>query len=220
MVNFCIPFDWFPSGYQGYLFGQLLNKFLSWADVEYSTKTMFPEKNNLFRAWNLCSFDEVKVVIIGQDPYHEKGQANGLAFAVNEGTKIPPSLRNILKEVDNEYGSHKTSPALLQWATQGVMLLNRYLCVEKGRTLTAKHSGSAEVVEFTIRELSNDARPKVFILWGKEAQNLIPLIGEQHLILCSAHPSPLSANRGFFGNGHFRAANEFLQKTGQEEIVW
>ena len=220
MANFYIPFEWFPSGNQNYLFGQLLNKFLSWADVEYGTKTMFPEKNNLFRAWNLCSFDEVKVVIIGQDPYHEKGQANGLAFAVNEGTKIPPSLRNILKEVDNEYGSHKTSPALLQWATQGVMLLNRYLCVEEGKTLTAKHSGSAEVVEFTIRELSNDARPKVFILWGKEAQNLIPLIGEQHLILCSAHPSPLSANRGFFGNGHFIAANEFLQRTGQEEIIW
>lgn len=220
MANFYIPFDWFPSGYQGYLFGQLLNKFLSWADVEYGTKTMFPEKNNLFRAWNLCSFDKVKVVIIGQDPYHEKGQANGLAFAVNEGVKIPPSLRNILKEVDNEYGSHKTLPDLLQWATQGVMLLNRYLCVEEGKTLTAKHSGSDEVVEFTIRELSNGARPKVFILWGKEAQNLIPLIGEQHLILRSAHPSPLSANRGFFGNGHFRTANEFLQRTGQEEIIW
>ena len=220
MGNYYIPFGWFPSDNQNYLFGKLLNSFLSWADVEYSTKTMFPEKNNLFRAWNLCSFNKTKVVIIGQDPYHEKGQANGLAFAVNEGVKIPPSLRNILKEIDNEYGSHKTSPDLLQWATQGVMLLNRYLCVEEGKTLTAKRSGSAEVVEFTIRELSADARPKVFILWGKEAQNLSPLIGEQHLILCSAHPSPLSANRGFFRNGHFRATNEFLQRTGQKEIVW
>lgn len=220
MPDFYIPSKWFPSSNQNYLFGQLLNNFLSWADVEYNTKTIFPPKNNLFRAWETTPFDRVKVIIVGRDCYHEKGQANGLAFAVNEGVKIPPSLRNILKEVDNEYGEHKTSPDLLQWATQGVMPLNRYLCVEEGKTLTAKHSGSAEVVEFTIRELSADERPKVFILWGKEAQNLIPLIGEKHLILYSAHPSPLFANRGFFGNGHFRAANEFLQRTGQKEIIW
>lgn len=215
-----IPWDWFPTEEQADKFEHLLKEFLSWAYLEYNAKTIFPPKNNIFRAWEMTPFDSAKVVIVGQDCYHEQGQANGLAFAVNEGVKIPPSLRNILKEVDSEYGSHKTLPDLLQWATQGVMLLNRYLCVEEGKTLTAKHSGSTEVVEFTIRELSNDARPKVFILWGKEAQNLIPLIGEQHLILASAHPSPLSARRGFFGNGHFRTTNEFLQKIGQKEIIW
>ena len=221
MSDFYIPFEWFPSPNQNYLFGKLLNNFLSWANVEYNAKTIFPPKNDLFRAWETTPFNQVKVVIVGQDCYHEKGQANGLAFAVNYGTKIPPSLRNILKEVDNEYGSRKTSPDLIQWATQGVMLLNRYLCVEEGKTLTAKHSGSAEVVEFTIRELSADERPKVFVLWGKEAQTLGPMIdASRHLVLSSAHPSPLSASRGFFGNGHFRAINYFLQKTGQEEIIW
>ena len=112
-----IPWDWFPTKEQADKFEYLLKEFLSWAYLEYNAKTIFPPKKNIFRAWEMTPFDSVKVVIVGEDCYHEKGQANGLAFAVNEGVKIPPSLRNILKEVDSEYGIHKTSPDLLQSAT-------------------------------------------------------------------------------------------------------
>ena len=189
---------------------------------EYSSKTVFPPMNEIFRAFTLTSFADTKVVIVGQDPYHEPGQAMGLSFSVREGTQEPPSLQNIHTEIMNEgVEQGPWSSDLTRWARQGVLLLNSTLTVVAHRA--ASHSGRGWEIftDNAIKALGEDERPKVFMLWGSYARSKKALIsGRNHLILESAHPSPLSAYRGFFGNGHFKACNDFLASTGQKPIVW
>ena len=189
---------------------------------EYSSKTVFPPMNEIFRAFILTGFADTKVVIVGQDPYHEPRQAMGLSFSVREGTQEPPSLQNIHTEIMNEgVEQGPWSSDLTRWARQGVLLLNSTLTVVAHRA--ASHSGKGWEIftDNAIKALGEDERPKVFMLWGSYARSKKALIsGRNHLILESAHPSPLSAYRGFFGNGHFKACNDFLANTGQKPIVW
>ena len=178
--------------------------------------------NEILREITLTSFADTKVVIVGQDPYHEPGQAMGLSFSVREGTHEPPSLQNIHTEIMNEgVEQGPWSSDLTRWARQGVLLLNSTLTVVAHRA--ASHSGKGWEIftDNAIKALGEDERPKVFMLWGSYARSKKALIsGRNHLILESAHPSPLSAYRGFFGNGHFKACNDFLASTGQKPIVW
>ncbi len=189
---------------------------------EYSTKTVYPPMNEIFAAFRLTPFAETKVVIVGQDPYHEAGQAMGLSFSVHEDVPEPPSLENIHTEIMNEgVEQGPWSRDLTRWARQGVLLLNSTLTVAAHRA--ASHSGKGWEIftDNAIRALGADERPKVFLLWGSYARSKKALIScPVHLILESAHPSPLSAYRGFFGNGHFKACNDFLRKTGQAPIIW
>ena len=189
---------------------------------EYSTKTIYPPMNDIFNAFKLTSFEDTKVIIVGQDPYHEEGQAMGLSFSVHGDTPEPPSLVNIHKEIVREgVEQGEWSKDLTRWAEQGVLLLNSTLTVEAHKA--ASHSGQGWEIftDNAIRTLGMDERPKVFMLWGSYARSKKALIeNPEHLILESAHPSPLSASRGFFGNDHFLKCNEFLRKTGQTPIIW
>ena len=189
--------------------------------AEYDTKTIFPPKQLVFSAF-ATDLNKVKVVILGQDPYHTPGAAEGLAFSVPRSQPIPPSLVNIYKEIDNDIGSHANKTgSLRRWQAQGVLLLNTVLTVEAHRPKS--HSGKGWEVFTTevIKYLSNTRPHLVFILWGRDARNKKSLIdGSKHLILESPHPSPLSAHAGFFGNHHFSKTNEFLKNNNLEEIVW
>jgi uracil-DNA glycosylase len=178
-----------------------------------------PPKTSVYRAMKLTPFDKVKVVILGQDPYHG-GQANGLAFAVNPEFPVPPSLRNIFKEIQDEYGQEPPSRALEQWAAQGVLLLNTVLTVKKHEALSHKDFGWQRFTDRVIAELGQDPQPRVFILWGAQARSKKSLIQAPSLVLESVHPSPLSAHNGFFGCGHFKKANEFLEKKGLGPVDW
>ncbi len=182
-------------------------------------KDACPPKANIYRALKLTPFENVKVVILGQDPYHG-GQANGLAFAVDAGYPVPPSLRNIFKEIEAEYGSKPSSPSLEQWAAQGVLLLNTVLTVQKHQALSHKDLGWQAFTDRVIAELGSDAKPRVFILWGSQARSKRALVQAPNLVLESVHPSPLSAHRGFFGCGHFKLANAFLEKHGRTPVDW
>lgn len=196
-----------------------LRRFLK---TEYATKTVYPPMNEIFNAFRLTGFAETKVVIVGQDPYHEQGQAMGLSFSVREGIEEPPSLKNIHEEIMNEgVAQGQWSSDLSRWAVQGVLLLNSTLTVEAHRAASHSGKGWETFTDNAIAELGRDGRPKVFMLWGSYARSKKTLIENScHLILESAHPSPLSAYRGFFGNGHFLKCNEFLAKTGQTPIAW
>ena len=189
--------------------------------TEYDTKTIFPPKQLVFSAF-ATDLNEVKVVILGQDPYHTPGAAEGLAFSVPRSQPIPPSLVNIYKEIDNDIGSHANKTgSLRRWQAQGVLLLNTVLTVEAHRPKS--HSGKGwEVFTTEVIKYLNNTRPHlVFILWGRDARNKKSLIdSSKHLILESPHPSPLSAHAGFFGNHHFSKTNEFLKNNNLEEIVW
>lgn len=178
-----------------------------------------PPKDAIYRAMKLTPFDQVKVVILGQDPYHG-GQANGLAFAVDESAPVPPSLQNIFKEIEAEYGSRPASRALQGWAAQGVLLLNTVLTVTKHQALSHKDFGWQAFTDRVIAELGADAKPRVFILWGAQARSKRALVKPPSLVLESVHPSPLSAHNGFFGCGHFKKANEFLAAHGSSPIDW
>jgi uracil-DNA glycosylase len=178
-----------------------------------------PPKASVYRAMKLCPFDQVKVVILGQDPYHG-GQANGLAFAVNAEAPVPPSLQNIFKEIAAEYGQAPGSRQLENWAAQGVLLLNTVLTVTKHQALSHKDFGWQRFTDRIIEELGKDPHPRVFILWGAQARSKKSLIKAPSLALESVHPSPLSAHNGFFGCGHFKKANEFLEKNGLSPIDW
>lgn len=179
----------------------------------------FPSEENIFKSLKKVPPSKVKVVILGQDPYHEKGQANGLAFAVSENVAMPPSLRNIFKEIKNEYGTFPTDRTLESWANQGVLLLNATLTVEEGKANSHSDIGWQDVTEEIFKILNEQDRAIVYLLWGKIAQKKKKDISNtKHLVLESAHPSPLSAHRGFLGNGHFKKANEFLKANGVEEI--
>lgn len=189
---------------------------------EYQTKQIFPPASLIFNAFNLCPFDKVKVVIIGQDPYHEVGQAHGLCFSVNDGVKFPPSLVNIFKEIERDYGKPMPqSGNLVRWANQGVFLLNATLTVCQGAAGSHQNKGWEEFTDRVIKEISDRKEHVVFLLWGSYAQRKGLVIDEKkHLVLKSVHPSPLSAYRGFIGCGHFRKANEYLTHNGESAIEW
>ena len=189
---------------------------------EYSQYRIYPPGRLIFNAFNLCPFDKVKVVLIGQDPYHEPGQAQGLCFSVADGVPFPPSLQNIFKEIKADIGSDiPPSGNLTRWAEQGVLLLNATLTVREHQAGSHQKRGWEEFTDAVIRTLSAEREGLVFILWGAYAQGKSYLIdSKKHLILRSAHPSPLSAHRGFFGNHHFSKANEYLQSQGKDTIIW
>lgn len=189
---------------------------------EYRSKTIYPPMGEIFNAFKLCTFENTKVVIVGQDPYHEEGQAMGLSFSVREGTEEPPSLQNIHKEIINEgVETGPWSSDLSRWARQGVLLLNSTLTVQAHRAASHASKGWETLTDRAITLLGRDERPKVFMLWGSYARSKKALIeSKNHLILEAVHPSPLSAYRGFFGCGHFKMCNEFLKQTNQKEIIW
>ena len=190
---------------------------------EYATTTCYPPGKLIFNAFNLCPFDKVKVVIIGQDPYHEPGQAHGLSFSVCDGVPFPPSLQNIFKEIEQDLGTPiPMTGNLTRWAEQGVLLLNATLTVRAHQAASHQRRGWEEFTDAAIKTLNADRNNLVFILWGGYARSKAPLIdSSRHLILQSVHPSPLSANRGgWFGNHHFSRANAYLVEHGQEPINW
>ena len=189
---------------------------------EYARGTVYPPGRFIFNAFDLCPFDRVKVVIIGQDPYHEPGQAHGLCFSVQEGVQFPPSLRNIFKEIRDDLG--KPVPVngdLTRWARQGVLLLNATLTVRAGMAGSHQGKGWEEFTDAVIRELNASRDGLVFILWGSYAKKKGAVIDRsRHLVLSSAHPSPLSAYNGFFGNHHFSLTNKWLTDHGETPIEW
>ena len=189
---------------------------------EYKNHTVYPPGPEIFRAFDLTGFDEVEVVILGQDPYHGPGQANGLAFSVREGMTKPPSLVNIFKEIKTEYDKEiPTSGNLERWAKQGVLLLNATLTVRARQAGSHQKKGWEEFTDAVIRKISDEKEHIVFMLWGAYAQKKGAVIDEsKHLVLKSAHPSPFAADRGFFGNDHFKQANAYLLEHGKSEIDW
>lgn len=189
---------------------------------EYANYVVYPPMKDIFNAFRLTPLFKTNVVILGQDCYHGEGQAMGLAFSVHEGLQEPPSLKNIHKEIINEDAlSGEWSSDLTRWAKQGVLLMNCVLTVREHRPASHAGYGWEHFTDAVIEALNQDQRPKVFVLWGKYAQNKKCLItNKQHLVLESAHPSPLSAHRGFFGNNHFNLINEFLDEHGYERVVW
>ena len=189
---------------------------------EYSQYQIFPPGKLIFNAFNLCPFDKVKVVIIGQDPYHGPGQAHGLCFSVNDGVPFPPSLVNIFKEIKADIGTDApTTGNLTRWAEQGVLLLNATLTVRAHQAGSHQNRGWEAFTDAAIRALAEEREHLVFILWGAYAQRKGAFIDRnKHLVLSSAHPSPLSAYNGFFGNKHFSRANDYLKANGETEIIW
>lgn len=189
---------------------------------EYATRTIYPSMNNIFNALKLVSFEDVKVVILGQDPYHEPHQAHGLAFSVEEGVDLPRSLQNIYTEIHNELNIvMPTSGNLTSWAKQGVLLLNTVLTVRRGAADSHKGRGWENFTDAVIKKLNERDKPVIFVLWGNNAKAKIPLItNTKHYILKAAHPSPLSASKGFFGCNHFKMINEILKSKGEKPIDW
>lgn len=189
---------------------------------EYIQYRVYPPGRLIFNAFNLCPFDKVKVVLLGQDPYHEHGQAQGLCFSVNDGVPFPPSLVNIFTEIKNDIGTDiPKSGSLVRWAQQGVLLLNATLTVREHQAGSHQGHGWETFTDAVIRILNSEREHLVFMLWGSYAQRKGAYIDRnKHLVLTSAHPSPLSAYRGFFGNHHFSLANAYLREHGEEEIRW
>ena len=189
---------------------------------EYTTQKVYPPGPRMFAAFDYCPLDKTKVIILGQDPYHGAGQANGLAFSVSDGVRTPPSLVNIFKEVKADMGVPiPTSGNLERWAAQGVLLLNTSLTVRDGTPLSHTGKGWERFTDAVINVAATQLEHLVFILWGSPAQKKASFVDStRHLILKSVHPSPLSAERGFFGNHHFSKANEYLIANGKEPIVW
>ncbi len=189
---------------------------------EYAAGEVYPPASRIFAAFDACPFPEVKVVILGQDPYHGSGQANGLSFSVNPGVRFPPSLLNIFKEVSADTGAPiPVDGDLSRWARQGVLMLNATLTVAANRAGSHQGHGWEQFTDAVIKRLSDRREHLVFILWGSYAIRKSELIDQsRHLILTSPHPSPLSAHRGFFGNHHFSRANAYLQAHGATPIVW
>ncbi len=189
---------------------------------EYSEKTIYPARENIFRALEMTPLDQVRVVILGQDPYHGPNQAQGFSFSVPADEKIPPSLRNIYQEISQEYQQPvRRSGDLSDWASQGVLLLNSILTVEQGKPMSHANIGWQQFTDAILQTLNGLDQPIVFMLWGAQARKAKRfLTNPDHLILESAHPSPLSASRGFFGSGQFLKANEYLVSKGARPIDW
>lgn len=188
---------------------------------EYHHHVIYPEYKDIFNAFRYTDYNEVKVVILGQDPYHGDHEAHGLSFSVKEGVPIPPSLRNIFQELYQDVGVRRTQTDLTDWAKQGVLLLNSIMTVVKDKPLSHKDKGWEIFTDNVIRKLGQREKPLVFVLWGSYARSKKELIqNPKHLILESVHPSPLSANRGFFGSKPFSKINHFLEEQGIEKINW
>ncbi|WP_346915015.1 uracil-DNA glycosylase [Clostridium sp.] len=189
---------------------------------EYKTRNIFPDMNNIFNALKLTSYEDVKIVILGQDPYHGAGQAHGLSFSVQPGVRIPPSLLNMYKELQNDLGCYiPNNGYLVPWAKQGVLLLNAVLTVREGEANSHKNKGWENFTDKIISLLNEREKPIVFLLWGNNAKEKIKLIiNPNHYILTTVHPSPLSATRGFMGCKHFSKTNDILKSLGQNEIDW
>lgn len=186
------------------------------------TNIIYPEAGNLFRAFNACALADLKVVIIGQDPYHGQGQANGMSFSVNKGIRLPPSLRNIYKELEKEFGKSMPNHGdLIGWAQQGVLLLNSILSVEASKPASHKDLGWEAITDTIISTISSNTEGVVFMLWGSFAISKSKFIdSSKHLVLTSPHPSPFSAHKGFLGNNHFKLCNEYLIKQHKTSIDW
>lgn len=196
---------------------------VSFVKAEYQAYTCYPKGHEIFAAFDRCSYDDVKVVILGQDPYHGPGQANGLCFSVHESVAHPPSLMNIYKELEQDTGKpYPKSGDLSLWADQGVLLLNATLTVRASQAGSHQRRGWEEFTDSVIQQLSDEKENLVFLLWGGYAKKKGSKIDQgKHLVLTSGHPSPLSANRGYwFGNKHFSKANAYLQKMGKQPISW
>ena len=189
---------------------------------EYREKTIFPPKSNILRAFKLTDYDNVKVVILGQDPYHGINEANGLAFSVSKGVRLPPSLQNIYKELYNDLGiTISTNGDLEKWAREGVLLLNSVFTVEKDKPASHKNIGWEQFSDEVIKKVNEKTTPVVFILWGNFAKSKAKYITNPiHLVITSPHPSPFSAYSGFFGSKPFSRTNEFLRKNNIKEIDW
>ena len=189
---------------------------------EKKTKTIYPIGSKIFNAFNLTPFSKVKVVILGQDPYHGPNQANGLSFSVNKSLPIPPSLKNIFKELFDDLGIQPSNSGCLErWSNQGVLLLNTYLTVERGKPGSHRNIGWERFTDYVLSKLSENKKNIVYLLWGKHAQEKVKIINSiNNKIIMSAHPSPYSANYGFFGSRPFSKANNFLMNTNQTKINW
>ncbi|MBP3349042.1 MAG: uracil-DNA glycosylase [Bacteroidaceae bacterium] len=189
---------------------------------EYASGTVYPPGREMFAAFDACPFEQVRVVILGQDPYHEPGQAHGLCFSVNDGVQFPPSLVNIFKEIESDLGKPiPRSGNLMRWAQQGVLLLNATLTVRAHQAGSHQNKGWEAFTDAVIRRLATEREHIVFILWGSYAQRKGAFIDRnRHCVLQSPHPSPLSAYRGFFGNKHFSRTNEYLVQHGYKPIDW
>ena len=216
-----LPNDWHKVLKKQCLLPDLSSTFEKIQKDIKQNKKIFPEVNNIYKALELCSYEKTKVVIFGQDPYHKEGQANGLAFGVNPNIKIPPSLRNIYKEINDDIGSCKYNLGNLEgWASQGVLLLNSSLSVCESKPNSHKNYGWDKLI-FSIIKSLNNKKEVIFILWGKDSikkENLIDL--DVNFVLKAAHPSPLSSYRGFFGCKHFSLTNEILVSLGKNPITW
>lgn len=187
----------------------------------YRKGEVYPPEEQVYTAFELTPFNSIKVVVLGQDPYHGKGQSHGLAFSVNDGIKIPPSLRNIYKELESDLGIVRTTGNLSDWAREGVLLLNTVLTVDAGDANSHRGLGWEQFTDDIIRTISEKHEHVVFILWGKPAQQKIKLIDtEKHKIITSVHPSPLSSYRGFFGSKPFSQTNDYLESFGRGAIDW
>lgn len=221
MVDVKIEPSW-KEKLEGEFGKEYFEKLTAFVRDEYIHYTIFPPGGKIFNAFNSCPFDKVKVVILGQDPYHGPNQANGLSFSVNEGIPLPPSLQNIYKEIKADIGKDAPkSGDLERWARQGVLLLNATLTVRKAMAGSHQGKGWEEFTDAVLRILSQQREHLVFILWGAYARRKGEFIDRmRHLVIESAHPSPLSANNGFFGSKPFSKANEYLQKYGVEPIDW
>jgi len=190
-------------------------------DDEYKTRTIYPKRENIFKALQYTPFSETKVVIIGQDPYHGEGQAHGLCFSVLDGVRFPPSLRNIFKELESDVGVVKQSGMLQAWARQGVLMLNTVLTVREGQPTSHKNKGWEIFTARVIEELNKKKTPVVYMLWGAHAEKIGQTVTNPiHKKLITVHPSPLSAHRGFFGCRHFSKTNEFLKANSLPQIEW
>ena len=189
---------------------------------EYKTKIIYPKPEEIFTAFKLTSYKDCKIILLGQDPYHGENQAHGLAFSVKEGIKLPPSLRNMYREINNEYGNEMSKNGhLVPWAKQGILLLNTALTVIAENANSHSKIGWEIFTDNIIEILNKREESLIFILWGSNARSKKRLIDtKKHYILEGVHPSPLSANRGFFGCGHFKKANEILKELGKKEIDW
>ncbi|MBO5151106.1 MAG: uracil-DNA glycosylase [Methanobrevibacter sp.] len=201
---------------------EYFKEIMEFIEEEYSSKTVYPPKEEIFNAFKFTPASKVKVVILGQDPYHEEGQAHGLAFSTPEGRAIPRSLKNIFKEIEDEYNYPiPDSGCLEKWAKQGVFLLNTVLTVREGEANSHSDCGWQTFTDNVIKALNEQPQPIAFLLWGKQAEKKMELLeNPNHLVLVTSHPSPFSARRGFFGCNHFRLANEYLRKNDIEEIDW
>lgn len=195
---------------------------MAFLEKEYANNTVYPDMNDIFNALKFTSFEDTRVVIIGQDPYHGEGQAHGLCFSVKDGVRFPPSLRNIFKELKTDVGKEiPTSGCLTEWARQGILLLNAVLTVREGEPTSHKDKGWEIFTDRVIAELNKKETPVVFLLWGAYAQKKAEIITNPiHKKLISVHPSPLSASRGFFGCKHFSKTNEILYNKGFSAIKW